>query len=338
MRTRSWIILMAVLVIGVAGAGVLSPANQYTGVTILTAMVIALAWNIVAGYSGQLSLGVAAFIGLGGYSAGLLMAHAGFGWVTAAIAATAASAVFAFLLGLPLLRLRGAYFAVGTLAAAVALQADAQLWAWIGGGSGFTLPVDGLPSSVTLLRATVAGFVIALAATAYIKESAFGLRVVAVRDDEQAATAAGISGLSHRLAAFVISGALTGLAGVLVALQTLTVSPSGSFSLTWTVDATLYVVAGGVATVTGPLVGVIVVYLILTQELQSLGAVSAIIEGGLLIVILRFAPAGLWPAVATAVTRARRHVHLLHREATQPGAWIPAGIKVPAHRATKEPQ
>jgi branched-chain amino acid transport system permease protein len=335
MRTRSWILLGAVLVAGVAVSGVLSPANQYTGVTILTAMIIALAWNIVAGYSGQLSLGVAAFVGLGGYAGGLLMAHAGFGWIPAAIATTGLSAVFAFLLGLPLLRLRGAYFAVGTLAAAAALQAGAQLWTWIGGGSGFTLPVDGLPSSVSLLRASVVGFVIALAAVLYVKESPFGLRVVAVRDDERAATALGISCLGHRLAAFVISGALTGLAGALVALQTLTVSPSGSFSLSWTINATLYVVAGGIATITGPLIGVIVVYLILTQELQNLGAVSAIIEGALLIVILRFAPGGLWPALQTAAVRARRRLRPLSSE---PGPVALAGIKVTANQATKEPQ
>lgn len=335
MSARSWIILGAVLVAGVAVSGGLSAENQYTAITILTAMIVALAWNIVAGYSGQLSLGVAAFVGLGGYSCGLLMAHAGFGWITAAMAATGLSAVFALLLGLPLLRLRGAYFAVGTLAAAVALQAGAQLWTWAGGGSGFTLPIDGLPSSLSLLRASVVGFVAALAAVLYVKESAFGLRVVAVRDDERAATGAGISCLSLRLAAFVISGALTGLAGALVALQTLTVSPSGSFALSWTIDATLYVVAGGIATVVGPLIGVIVVYLILTQELQSLGAVSSIIEGGLLIVILRFAPAGLWPALRTAAVRARRH---LRPVGAQPDPGITARIRVSAHRATKEPQ
>lgn len=335
MSVRSWIILAAVLVAGVAVSGPISAANQYTGVTILTAMIIALAWNIVAGYSGQLSLGVAAFVGLGGYSCGLLMAHAGFGWVTAAIAATGFSAVFAFLLGLPLLRLRGAYFAVGTLAAAVALEAGAQLWTWAGGGSGFTLPIAGLPSSLSLLRASVIGFVIALAAVLYVHESAFGLRVVAVRDDERAATGVGISSLRLRLTAFVISGALTGLAGALVALQTLTVSPSGSFSLTWTIDATLYVVAGGIATVVGPLIGVIVVYLILTQELQSLGAVSAIIEGGLLIVILRFAPGGLWPALRMAAIRAGR---LRRGVDGQPGPGVPPRIRVSAHRATKEPQ
>ena len=338
MSVRSWVLLAVVLACGIALAGPLSAADQYTGVTILTAMIIALAWNIVAGYSGQLSLGVAAFVGLGGYACGLLMAHAGFGWVTAGIAATGLSAVFAFLLGLPLLRLRGAYFAVGTLAAAVALQAGAQLWTWAGGGSGFTLPIDGLPSSVSLLRASVVGFALALAAVLYVQQSAFGLRVVAVRDDERAATGAGISCLGHRLAAFVISGALTGLAGALVALQTLTVSPAGSFSMSWTIDATLYVVAGGIATIVGPLIGVVLVYVVLTQELQSLGAVSAIIEGGLLVVILRFAPAGLWPAVVRG-WRLARGGRLARLVDARPGPGVSAKVgEMLASRATKEPR
>jgi len=295
MKVRSGAALAAVLAVGILVSGLLSPYNQYLGVTILTYAVVAQAWNVISGYSGQLSLGVAAFLGVGGYATGLLMVHQGLGWIEGAVCGTVISGLLAVALGIPLLRLRGPYFAVGTLAATIALAAGGGLWTWAGAGSGFTLPPGQLPSSVGLLRAAVVAFVLAMAAVVFLRDSAFGLRVVAVRDSEQAAAGVGISTFRHRMGAFVLSGALTGLAGSLVAMQSITVDPGGMFSVNWTVNATLMVVVGGVATVGGPLIGVILIYYVLTQRLQSLQALSTVIEGALLVLIVRFAPGGLWP-------------------------------------------
>jgi branched-chain amino acid transport system permease protein len=257
MTRRAVAALAATLIVGLVFAGSLSSYSQYVGTTIVLYAVVAQGYNILAGYSGQLSLGVGAFLGVGGYAAGLLMLHVGTGWIPSLVAATAIGAAFAFVLGFALLRLRGVYFAVGTAAAAAALGAGAALWNYAGGGTGFVIVT--VPSSLALFRAAVVAFVIATGVVVFIRDSPFGLRMVATRDNERAAAGVGVSVFWYRMAALVISGALTSLAGALIALQTLTVSPDAVFSLSWTVSATLFVVVGGRATVMGPIIGVLIV-------------------------------------------------------------------------------
>jgi branched-chain amino acid transport system permease protein len=295
--------LAACLIVGLLLAPHLSPYSQYTAVTLVLYATVAQAYDVIGGYSGQLSLGVGAFLAVGGYVSGLLMLHTGTPWIPAVILATAASAAFAFLLGFALLRLRGVYFAVGTLAATVALGAAAQLWTWAGGGTGFV--VEAAPTGAPLVQASVIAFVIATGLVLFIRDSAFGLRVVATRDNEQAAAGVGVSVFWHRMAALVISGALTGLAGALVALESITVAPGAMFSLQWTIYALLFVVVGGRSTVLGPIIGVVIVYYGLTQELQNLQSVSTVIEGVLLIALMRFAPAGLWPLAIRGLRKLR---------------------------------
>ncbi len=305
MSRRSVGLCAGLLLGGLVLAGHLSAYDQYLGVTLLAYAVCAQAWNVLSGYSGQLSLGVGAFVGVGGYTSGLLMLHQGVGWIPSTAIGTVFSGIFAFVLGFPLLRLRGSYFAVGTLAAALALGTAGQLWTFAGAEAGFVLP-SGLPSSTNLLRAAVVAFVLAMGVVLVIRDSTFGTRMVAVRDHEQAAAGIGISTFKYRMAALVLSGLLTGLAGALIAMQTITVDPISMFSINWTVNATLMVVVGGTATVVGPLIGVVLVYYVLTQELQSLEALSAIIEGGLLMLIMRFSPGGLWPMLLRAAGALRR--------------------------------
>ncbi len=311
----------ALLVVGLMLAGDVSTYDQYLGVTLLAYAVCAQAWNVLSGYSGQLSLGVGAFVGVGGYTSGLLMLHQGVGWLAATVIGTVSSGVFAFVLGFPLLRLRGSYFAVGTLAATLALGTAGQLWTFAGAESGFVLP-SGPPSSTNLLRAAVVAFSLAIGVILVIHDSAFGTRLMAVRDHEQAAAGIGVSTFRYRMAALVVSGSLTGLAGAIIAMQTITVDPISMFSINWTINATLMVVVGGTATVVGPLIGVVLVYYVLTQELQSLQALSTIIEGGLLMVIMRFSPGGLWPMMLRAVRSLRRR--------TNPVAGTARAVTTPA--------
>ncbi len=308
MTKRSVGALVVCLIVGLLLSGSLSGYNQYVATTLVLYAVIAQAYNIIAGYSGQLSLGVGAFIGVGGYAGGLLMVHAGTGWLLAAVIATVLCAAFGFVLGFALLRLRGVYFAVGTLAAAVALGAAAQLWTYAGGGTGFF--IETTPSSTDLLRVAVIAFVLVTAIVVFIRDTPFGLRMVATRDDEQAAAGVGVSVFWYRMAALVISGAIIGFAGALVAIQSISVAPGAMFSLNWTIDATLFVVVGGRSTVMGPIIGVLIVYYGLTHELQNLQALSTIIEGVLLVVVMRFAPQGLWPLALRGVGRLRRSSRL----------------------------
>jgi len=309
--TRALATLATATAAALAAAGLLAPADLDLAVTLLVYVTIAQAWNILGGYAGQISLGVAAFVGAGGYSTGLLLLHTDAAWPIALAGSGLVAALVALALAPALLRLHGAYFVVGTLVVAVALQAFVLTWDWAGGAIGLTLPFDALPGSAALFRAAVAVCALTLAATLLVRGSRFGLRLMAIRDDEDAAAGLGVSVPAHRLGALVLSSALTGLAGGVLALQLVSFAPDGMFALSWTLAALLAVAIGGGGTFAGPIVGAAVVYYGLTRQLDDLETLSLALEGALLIAIVRLAPRGLWPRISdwlidAGVARGRR--------------------------------
>jgi branched-chain amino acid transport system permease protein len=287
------VVLLAAAAVGVGGQ--LSRYELDLTVTLLSYVVLAHAWNALAGFGGQVSLGVGAFVGTGAYSAGLLMVHAAAPFAVALLAAGAAAGLLALVLSVPLLRLHGDYFAVGTLAVTLALEAWALNWPFVGRSEGLQLPVGSLPDGQTLYELAVAVTAVAFLVTIWIQRSRFGLRLMAVRDDEAAATGLGVSAFRHRLLVFVVSSVLTGLVGGLVALQQISFEPTGILSLNWTVDALLMTIVGGMGTFFGPILGAVLVYYGLTTVLAALQAFGLVVEGALLVAVVRFAPQGLWP-------------------------------------------
>ncbi|WP_329351969.1 branched-chain amino acid ABC transporter permease [Streptomyces sp. NBC_01261] len=273
------------------------------GVTLLTYLAIAQAWNVLAGYSGQVSLGAAAFIATGGYTTALILLHTSLAWPLAFIGAGVGATLLALLLAVPLLRLRGDYFSVGTLAISIAVQALLSNWNWAGGASGLTLPVERVPSGGNLYQISVIVAALAMALALYVRHSAFGLRLTAVRDNEPAAAGLGVSVYRHRLAALLPTSAITGLAGAVIAFQFVVISPDGVASVNWSLNAVLMAVVGGAGTILGPVVGVGIVYYGLTRALQDQQTLSLVIEGVLLILIVRFAPQGAWPLLCRGARR-----------------------------------
>jgi branched-chain amino acid transport system permease protein len=296
--------LLAVTVVAFASTPLLNLSALNLGVTLLCYLAIAQAWNMLAGYSGQVSLGASAFVATGGYTTALLLDHTGISWPLAMAGAAVSATALAMLLAIPLLRLRGDYFAVGTLAISIAIQALISNWPWAGGASGITLPLNGLPSGGKLFQLAVVVAALAMAVTLYVKQSSFGLRLAAIRDNEPAAAGLGVSVYRHRFAALLPSSAITGLAGAVIAFQLIVVSPDGVASVTWSLNAVLMTVVGGAGTVLGPVVGVAIVYYGLTWELQNQQTLSQVIEGVLLILVVRFAPTGVWPLLCRAARRA----------------------------------
>lgn len=295
---------MAVLaLVAAAEPGGLGRYQTQVVTTLLIYLSLAQAWNILAGFGGEVSLGVSAFVGTGAYGVGLVMLHSSISWLPALLIAAGAGTALALVLAVPLLRLRGDYFAIGTLAAALALQAWLVNWQFAGGSAGLSLPIDRTPMPGPLYQAAVAVAAIAIAATIAVKHSRFGLRLMAVRDNHAAAEGLGVSVFWHRFAALVISSALTALAGGLVALQQSSFEPVGMLGIGWTINALLMVVVGGSATVLGPVLGTVIVYYVLTKQFEAYPTVGLIIEGVMLIAIVRFAPQGVWP-LATRTARA----------------------------------
>jgi branched-chain amino acid transport system permease protein len=299
-RWRPSVGVIASLVVAVvlaALAGGFSEYNLDVMTSILALVVLAVAWNLLGGFGGLFSLGASAFVGTGAYASALIEIHAGVGYPVALVIGILAGLVLAAILALPLLRLRGDYFTIGTIAAALAIQAWALNSGLTGGSSGLNFPISGLPSPQAIYQLSCVAAGVALAVSFAIAHSGFGMRMKAVRDDEGAATALGVSAQRYRFSALVINGALSGLAGTLIGMQQVSFEPNGMLGISWSANALLMAIVGGVGTVIGPVLGVVVVYYALTLQLQSYQELSQVIEGVLLMVIVVFAPGGLWPAI-----------------------------------------
>lgn len=316
-RVSAWAALGIAVMATFAAASFLSAGTLDLGVTLLSYLAIAQAWNVLAGYSGQVSLGSAAFVATGGYTAALVLAHTGLSWPAAVAAAGLTSALLAALLSVPLLRLRGDYFAVGTLAISVAVQALLTNWPWAGGAAGFTPPVGKAPSGGNLFQLAVMVAALAMGLAVFVSRSDFGLRLAAIRDSEPAAAGLGVAAWRHRVTVFVLTSAIIGMAGAVVAFQFVAVSPDEIASLSWSLSAVLMAIAGGAGTLLGPLAGVLIVYYGLTQELANFPTYSQLLEGLLFIVIVRAAPSGIWPL---GCQLARGLARRLARQPHQPGA------------------
>ena len=201
--------------------------------------------------------------------------------------------VLALIAGAVLFRLRGAYFTVGSLAFALAAIAWMTIWQFTGASRGISAPIDAVPRREELYFYALVTAVVAIAVSVAIFYSSYGLRVMAVRDDEEVADSLGVSPFWSKLGIMVVSGALTGAAGAILALQRITVEPFSAFSVDWTMTFVVMSVIGGIGTVWGPPIGAVLIYYGLTIQLQGLPTVSTLVSGVLLIVIIRFAPHGL---------------------------------------------
>ncbi|HSE93660.1 MAG TPA: branched-chain amino acid ABC transporter permease [Methylomirabilota bacterium] len=264
---------------------------------VLTLLTITLAqsWNIVAGYAGQVNLGHAAFFGLGALVTRTL-------WIAdvavpLAMAAGAAVAVaFALAVGAAAFRLRGAYFAIGTLALGEILRITVgNVLAEIS-----TLPTTAIAGYRLAFRYWLALGLAALsvAAVAVLAGSRLGLGMQAIREDEEAAEATGVGALGLKLIALVLSTALAGLAGGLFAYYHISYYPSHPFSPHWTFDALLVTFIGGVGTLHGPILGA--VFYVFLKEYLAIRWVDfhLLIFGALFVAIVLLLPGGLVEAGA----------------------------------------
>ncbi len=305
--------LAVVAVVGLGAERLLSPGLLNVGVTLFAYVALAEAWNILGGLSGQMSLGVGAFVGTGAYSMALAMNHLGWSWLPGLLVASAAAGVLSAVLAVPLLRLHGDYFAVGTLAAGLALEAWVNNWGFAGGSSGISIAVGAVPTLGTLYSIGLVVAFLAVAVTVVLRWSIFGLRLLALRESELGAELLGVDVVRYRLLVLVLSGMLTGLAGGLFALTQINFVPSDMFGMTWTIEALVMVIIGGMGSVLGPVVGALAIYYGISTELATYPTLSLFLEGGLLLAIVRFFPEGLWPfavrrlrALAAPARAARR--------------------------------
>jgi branched-chain amino acid transport system permease protein len=264
---------------------------------------IAQMWNLLAGYGGLISIGQHAFIGIGGYVLLILSLNAGISPFLCVPIAGVVAAVMAVPFAGVVFRLRGPYFAIGTWAVADVLRLILDDIPAIGGGSGksLTSALMAIPSwereATTYWIALCLGFGLTIGVYVLLR-SRLGLALRAIRDSAPASESLGVKVARVKLLVYVASAGGLGLAGALIYLTKLRISPDAAFSVDWTVLMIFIVVIGGIGTIEGPIVGTAVFFL-LRGLLADYGPWYLVVLGSVAVLVMFKARSGVWGWLAT---------------------------------------
>ncbi len=310
-----WISLAFVLAVGFWPIFAQNAANREVIFTILLSMVLASSLNIILGYAGYVSFGHVVFFGLGGYVGLFLMASYNVSLYLAMAAGGLAAAILAFLLGKAILRLRGAYFALATIGVNEAMRALIINIPLFGGPTGISLNFSiysdygGAVNALWLVYYLTIILTITVVVMSYlIKTSKFGLGLMAIREDEDAAEVMGVTTPNAKTWAYIFSAILPGIMGVLFFFKNGNIEPSDAFRLHFSIETIVMVMLGGQGTVLGPLIGAAGYQrlrgFLLTNEIFK--DFQLVVAGVLLLIIILFIPAGAIGWVRQRFPKTRR--------------------------------
>jgi branched-chain amino acid transport system permease protein len=265
-------------------------------------LALAQLWNLLAGYAGLVSVGQQAFVGLGGYALFYLTGPGDMNVYSALLLAGPFAGLMAIPVSFAVFRLRGAYFAVGTWVVSEVFALFASLIAVLGAGSGLSLTPSILRqiSPDRDIRDTIL-YLMSLAISVFVftivylfLRSRHGLALTAIRDSEPASASLGVNTFRTKFIIYIATAACTGLIGGLIFLQKLRISPEAGFSINdWTVVVIFMVVIGGIGTLEGPFIGMLI-YIVLRELLADYGAIYLMLMGAIAIAVMLKAPFGSW--------------------------------------------
>jgi branched-chain amino acid transport system permease protein len=300
-RSSVFLSICAAVAAGIFGAASLI-GNDYVffaGYVVLQFVVLAQAWNILGGYTGYVNFGSAAFFALGAYASVFLHKYYPLPLPLLIAIGGVVSGLAGLGMGYLTLRLRGAFFAIATLAFAVVLQTLVVNWNYVGGARGAYVirpdsvwPVGSYVHYLFLLMLALA--VIAVAMARAIERSRLGYGFATIRDDELAAEASGVPTLRLKLIATTLSGALMGMAGAPFPYYIGYVQPAAAFGLDYAVNAIAMPMIGGTGTWYGPLIGAVLVASLQQWATVSISSeLSLLVVGLLLVGFVIVAPGGI---------------------------------------------
>jgi branched-chain amino acid transport system permease protein len=253
-------------------------------------------WNLVAGYTGMISLAQPAFLGLAGYTLAITSwVHVP--WWGGVLGGAVVAGIFALLISFAVFKLSGVYFAIGTLVVPEALRIVFYNWKPVGGvlsGGGAGYNVKGL-IGVTMTDIYWLALVVAVLSAIIVHvilKSDLGLGIAAIRDNQRAAASAGVNTFRIKLYPFIIGAVVTGLAGGIFFIYQPFIEPVSIFNVKWTMIILLATVIGGLRTEGGPIIGTII-YVFLYFLLSNYGNYSILIQGAILLVIMLLSPQGI---------------------------------------------
>ena len=282
---------------------VTDPSHQNLAILVLMAAQLGVAWNILGGYAGQISLGQAAFYGLGAYTSTILFARWGVNPWLGMLAGGLVAAAISLLIGLSCFRLKGHYFSMATIAVAEIIQILFTNWEFAGSAVGLTIPMDQDGWAVMVFAAKTPYYYIALgllvltlAANYLIEKSYLGYYFRAIKDEPDAARSLGIKLSTYKQVAFAISSFFTALGGSLYAQKELYIDPASVLHTGLSIKMALVSILGGVGSLFGPVVGAFVLTVIEEGTRTVFGGTGRgadlIVYAGLIVLIAVYYPTG----------------------------------------------
>jgi branched-chain amino acid transport system permease protein len=307
------VLAVAVLAMGLAAPLFASRAVIQDLFFILTMLVLAQCWNLLAGFAGLVSVGQQAFVGFGAYTMFATVILFGLDPLIGIVLAGLLAALLTVPTGFFVFRLQGAYFAIGTWVIAEVVRLSFAQWKALGGGTGTSLPSGAVrdmfgvrwiaelfgwrASQATDVLCYWLALILAAGTILFIHRllrSRQGLGLAAVRDNQEAARSVGVDPRWMKSTVYLLAGLVSGITGALIYVQKARISPDAAFSVTdWTAYVIFIVVIGGIGTIEGPIVGVIV-FFVLRNVLADYGSWYLLILGLIGIVVMLVAPRGLW--------------------------------------------
>jgi len=281
-----------------------------------------ISWNFIGGYGGQVDLGGAKNVGFGAYAVALMMVWWGTPfWISVFVGIIIAVAE-SFVLGFPLLRLRGHYFAIGTLCVALVWQELFTFWNWTGGARGILLPIK-RPPNLLYMQLDPIGyhyfilflFLLSLFWLNWFRKSKLGYELRAIKANEDAAASLGINVLWAKVKAYCISAAVAALGGAFYAVYFLYIDPFCVMHLDLSIMIAMTAMLGGAGSIWGPIIGALILIPLDRYLGASLGGkgvlgVDFLIYASIIMLVAAYQPKGVWGIVETLRKRKRKGLYV----------------------------
>jgi branched-chain amino acid transport system permease protein len=294
-RARSWVVAGLVVALVLVLPWVFSGYWVRVFTSIFMFAALAQSVNFMAGFTGYADFGNVVFFGIGAYTTTLLMTRAGVPFVAAVLAGGGVAALAAAVVGVPLLRLRGHYFAIATLGVLEAVREITTNVAFFGGGMGITLPVfteAPEPFFRLIYYAMLAALGAYTAIAWWLLHSRFGYALRTIKSDEEAAAVIGIPATRYKVSVWAISACCTGLVGGLYAYWLKYIEPPFVFDILISVKAWIMMLLGGAGTLLGPLAGALLLELLAVFIWGQFLRGHMMILGAAIVLVVLFMPAG----------------------------------------------
>ena len=318
-REHGFLLSLLLLIAAVAAVPLLlgNPSLREELFLVLMLATLASSLNIIMGYTGYVSFGHIVFFGLGGYFAFYLMQTYQWNFAAAALAAALPSCLIALLIGMPILRLRGAYFALATIGINEATRAFVNNFEPFGGAVGmfFNFSVydayGGARNAAQLAYVGMLAVALGTIVTSYaVKRSKFGLALLAIREDQDVAMVVGVRPARAKVTAYVMSAFFPSLAGAIFFFKNGIIEPGPAFDLLRSIEALVMVMLGGIGTLAGPVIGAALYEelrgLLITNE--TLSNLHLFVAGLVLLIVVLFVTAGIVGTLRQRFPPLRRYV------------------------------